>query len=310
MLTEKDKLLRRNIMTGSRIAAVAGLSPFAGPMDVYLEMTEGKSRIDEKLAKRGERFEPVVLACYADETGAELRRTGTVLHPSLERVGATPDAIAVRDGSERVVEAKTCSPFAQHDWGQDGTDQVPDYYNLQGQFECGVVNLPLVDFPVLFGLDDLRIYTVDFDPDVFGMLVEIGLKFLRDHIDAKRPPPPDASEAYGDWLAQTFPTHKKDKWAAPSDADRRMATRYSELGEEIKKAKAERETIRNTLGLSIGDAEGLDGVCTFRWSKGKPSVDYPALFAEAKVPAELIAKHTKRTPYRTLRMLKNGDDNE
>lgn len=307
MLSEADKIARKGLVTGSRIARILGVSPYGGPTSVWREMMEGFELEDSPQLKRGRMLEPAVLAWHAEDAGCVLRNVATTIHPTKTFIGATPDAIATYpSGEERAVEAKTVSWHQAHQWGESGTDRTPEHVICQATFEAGVLGLRATDVPALLGLDDFRQYVIRFDEQLFLMMADHAERFMVDHIQANKPPPPDGTESALEWLDGHFRETRKSV-AATEEAERLMV-RIKELRGSMKEADAVEmaaiQRIQELMGLEDADAMAGEGwSITWRRPSGRRATDFEAICRELNVPPELIEKHSRITePKRTFRM--------
>lgn len=313
MLTEDQKKMRRTGVGGSEIAAIVGLNPYSSPIDVWRSKVEGWSPEVTGPMLRGTFLEDGVARWWAHEKGAQLREVGTIRHPKEEIVICTPDRLAKMLGAEELdLSIKVPGPHTAEQWGPDGSDELPDHAALQVQWE-------LIPLGILYGIrraivtapvhGELRSYPVEADADIQAGLVEAAKRFWKDHVVSGKPPPPDASESYGDWLSARYVNGS----APPVPASPELARVVEDLRHlkaQRKELETQEQALRNRLLATIGDASGVEGLCTYRITKGRASVRWEEVCREAGVPAELIEKHTSRTPYRTLRILKGGNDNE
>jgi hypothetical protein len=71
-----------------------------------------------------------------------------------------------------VVELKKWG-FAGHDFGPDGSDQVPDSFAYQVQQQMAVTGLPVADIAVLFAGRELRVYTLGRDEGTIDQLLSL-----------------------------------------------------------------------------------------------------------------------------------------
>lgn len=259
-LTDAQIEQRRSGIGGSEIAAVVGMSPFASPMQVWLEKVHGERREQNDRMRLGVLLEPVVLALYVDETGAELtlaESLGTLQHPTVRHALATPDAIALVDGERRLVEAKACAWRKRGEWGEPGTDEVPPHYLLQVQWTMAVAGLERADVAVLFGGEKLERYEVRADPELQEWLIaESGRWWVR-HVDGREPPPIDGSEAATRWLQRI--EHKRPALLEATPAALEWAQVHRRAKAAAKVAKADAELAGNQLRALIGEDEGIQG---------------------------------------------------
>lgn len=121
---------RRYAIGASDVPAILGVSPYQSEWDVWADKTGRLSEWKGNEATRlGQHFEKSVLDVAQEKLG-ELRRNIRIVHDSLP-VAATLDAQCV--GSLRPVEAKTTGLAGPvyGDWGDEGTDEVPQNYLVQ-----------------------------------------------------------------------------------------------------------------------------------------------------------------------------------
>ena len=260
-LSESDKLVRKRRITSTRIAGLAGLSPWKRPIDVYREIQEADFQIADTLAMRlGRRLEGPLADEYAAQTGYLLTPIATVLHPKYpEIIAATPDRIAVIPpaGPEHVVEIKTTS--REDGWGEPGTDQIPAYYICQVAWEMACTDLFRADVVVLIGGNDFRIYHLIRDMELEAQLIEIALKFWRDHIEPKIPPTADGTESYSDYLKARFPREKVDTYVKADSTIEDMCQQLRDARGRLRVIEDEADRITQVLKGFIGDNAGLEG---------------------------------------------------
>lgn len=307
MLSPEDKQARKSGMGGTDVADLLE----GRAIDVYRRKVEGFEIPDGPALRRGTVLEPAVLTLYGLETGAEVLPGGLVRHPKNDIFLGNLDGRAIRDGAERVLEVKTASRHNLHQWG-DGDDEIPIRALLQVNWYAGLTGLPIIDVAALLG-GELKVYTIRADPELFGMMAQTAERFWVDHVATSRPPPPDASEQYGVWLAEKFPEHRAP--ALRADAELEKWAHGLRLAREAKaKAEEAEQLARNHLMAAMGEAEGLLGDgwrISWKQTKGREVTNWAALCAEVGVPAETISRHTARAKsFRNFRPTFKGADNE
>jgi putative phage-type endonuclease len=290
---------------GTDISKLVGLNPYGGPIDVYSRIVEGTNLEQNKAMRRGLLLEPVARQMYLDETGAVLKTPAPGFFESTRYpfMSASLDDVATRDGQELVVEYKTANIRMLDKWGDAGSDQVPAEYLVQCAWYMSAVDLPIADLGVLIAGDEFRVYRITRDLELESMLLEAAERFWTDHVIPKRPPPPDASSNYSEWLAKRYPEDRAPLLPADSAAAE-WAAKLEVARRERADAEEREQLARNALIASIGEAAGIEGEnfrITYKQTKGRESVDWDAVCSELKVPPSVIAKHTKRTAYRVFR---------
>lgn len=301
-LSPRDQELRRGRMTATRIVKVAGLSPYGNAHDVFAEMVEGKEFEGNEATKRGDRVEPVIRDWASERLGCRFRVPGTIIHPHYDHICATVDGLRDPD-EDLILECKSLDFARVDECGPDGSDEIPGDWIAQAQIQMACLDIPRAQVAVMFGVSELRLYPLAYDPEMFGMLREIGERFLRDHVQTGRPPPVDGSDSCAEALARRFPKTAPVIADADPEAER-WARALFVARKACDEAEALKKEAENHLKGIIGGAEGMVGDgwrISWKTTKGKPSIDWEAVCADAKVPKSLIEKHTTRTPYRVFR---------
>ena len=140
---------RKKAIGASDVAAILGVSPWASAWDVWADKT---GRLEKwqgnEQTRLGQFFESSVLD-YAESKLGELVRGERVLHATLP-IASTLDARVLKNN--RPVEAKTTGLAGPvyGDWGDIGTDEVPEYYLVQVHTQ--LLCLDDADMGYLFGL--------------------------------------------------------------------------------------------------------------------------------------------------------------
>lgn len=304
-LTATQLEARRHGIGSSDIGTVAGLCPWASPIEAW-EVKRGLRVVEETHAMRmGTALEPVIANLYAEDAlreGESLTLPeivwpaldGTVRHPTLSWVLASPDRVVMRDAAPvRLVEIKCASYRTAHLWG-DSYTAIPDHYRAQIEWQMLATGVHTADLAVLLGGDEFRIYRgIEHDPVLADALLTIGRDFWR-RVETGDPPPVDGSEAYSDYLSRAFPRSTREEKTATEAVDL-LGRELGEVKATIATAEAREKVLSNALRLAIGDADAIVGDgwrATWRTPDGG-TTSWKAV-AEALSPsAELIALHTK-----------------
>ncbi|MCE5309658.1 MAG: YqaJ viral recombinase family protein [Acidobacteriales bacterium] len=296
-----DRQIRAKGLGGSDIAAIVGLSPYKTPWDVFAEKTGLLDQVVEETNERlkwGKLLEQAIAAGYSERTGREIEWLDrTFQHPDRPWQVGTPDFECRRE-DEPGGDAKNVAWDQAHLWGEEGTDQVPQHYMIQGHWYMSLKGRRQWDFCPLFGGNDLRIYPVLYDADIEAALLEAGEKFWRDHILANVPPEIGASDTAGRYLKQRFPKNSGNLRIANAEEVALLAS-YRLARESFDTAKEIKDGLENRIKQAIGDDDGLTGAFgKFSWKKTKDGkeTDWIAVAKEAGATAEMIAKHTAPKP--------------
>lgn len=241
---------RRKAIGASDVAAILGISPYASAWDVWAEKTGRVEGWDGNEATRlGQFFEPGILD-YAESKLGELSRGERILHDSLP-VAATLDARCVADG--RPVEAKTTGLAGPvyGSWGDELTDQVPDYYLVQvhTQLLCTKADLAYL-FALLPGRGVVQ-FEIERSDKVCDRLGEILHDWWEKHVLADVQPSIEKASYEIVKRLKRVP----NKCVELNNDVASLLDRYEKAKRVAKKASEIEERYKTQLLASIGDAE-------------------------------------------------------
>jgi len=317
---------RRKGIGGSDIAPMLGLSPYRSPYELWLDKTGRETATPDPMAAErmhfGNRFEALVAQEYAERTGRTVQRiTKSLRHPrcaialaNIDRAIVAPGSRARWDdktgrvlGATGILECKTAHALAVRgdEWGDAGTDQVPEAYWLQCQWYMGVASLSEADLAVLFGGQHFRVYTLAADAALFDDLLNAAGDWWQRYVIADTPPPVDTE-------ADT-----RRRWpASRSGAQRIVGPDIAQACADMARLKANAEEIeaevqkrRDLICAAFKDAESIThaGRTLATWKHNKPSAktDWKGLahFLHPVMPAGVFEQFTATTPgARVLRL--------
>lgn len=298
MLSPAEIEIRKTGIGASEIGAIAGLSPYAGPLDVYLRKLDLVDDETSEAAEWGHVLEPVIADRYAKETGATLTACTTLRHPEHPWILATPDRRASLGADSWLVEVKTASLRVAHRWGEPGTDEVPEEYLAQVTWQMFVTGHRRADVALLLGGQEYRVYSIPYDEELAAALVEQGHGFWHGNVLAQVAPAKGSVEAARAWLRQRYPIDDRPIRTANADEiavldELRAARSRFDAAEETK------AMIEARVKALIGDSAGLEagplGRVTWKKNRDGSKTDWEAV-AKALAPSpDLIAQHTKTT---------------
>ena len=301
---------------GTMVSAIVGLNPWKSALGAYLELRHEVSPTpDNPAMERGRRYESVVADIFQNARIDEYRvvhnRQGTdeperYEHPEYHYLIGHPDRLLYDTKNNELVaglEIKTSNWSNVRNWGEEGTDSIPQHYLIQCQWYAGLANLPVWQVAVAF-LDDsgtLRQYKefkVKSDKQLFDTLVERAVEFWEDHVVPGIPPEMDmVDDTTARWIVERYPRNTVPMEVATAEEEQVME-RLIALQEKAKQAQAELESVENELKLMIGERDGLQseklGKVTWKRSKDSTRVDYKGVCSELDVDPKLIERYTKQ----------------
>jgi putative phage-type endonuclease len=226
---------RKNYLGGTDLAAICGLNPYRTALDVYLEKTSDDIACETSPAMRwGNLLEEAVAKAYSEDTGQTIEiEPNTIYHPSMKFLGANIDRWV--GDKAYVLECKTAGFTRGKEWGEEGTDQIPESYLVQVAYYAAICAVPKVDIAVLIGGQDFRIYTYERSKELEDKLIKIACNFWHNHIE-KRIPPKCVSTRD---TFNLFPQSNYHEIVAESNIIEKL--------QELKGAKEEESRIQSTI---------------------------------------------------------------
>jgi predicted phage-related endonuclease len=305
MLTETQRIARKSHVGASDVAALFGLDPFKTASDVWLTKafdvaseTKQSDSIDI-----GNDLEAPLVSWAARELGVTI----TVEPDDLFRIClSNPIFSAALDAKilfnvlptqrGEAIEAKTTS--VTDEWGEPGSDAVPDRVNLQCQAQCLCHDLGRVYVVVLMGKHGLKreLYHVNRNEKIIDAIIQKGTSFWNDYVLTKIPPPPDE---FGLGSLEIIKRVQRvpQTWAVVPDE---LIIAWDEArSARLAAEKVEKDALSRML-TPLGDAEGVqmsDGrtLCYFPTVKkildqARIKSEYPDIYAVCQ------KESTSRTP--------------
>ncbi len=276
---------------GTDIGAILGLSPYKTPLELWSELVSGEQPASRDLIhlRFGQHAESFIASEYERATGLfTAQHSPTLFHKKhgfmfghVDRfVLDTPDTPAVVDGTitaNKLLECKTSSAFSKNDWGEPGTDQVPPLYLVQCAWYLAITECQAADLAVLIGNSDFRIYTIERDMELEGLILSHAQHFWHEHVIAQIPPEPISVQD----AALLFP---KESAGMSVEADEKLLKSIRSYQESTSKSQtlsSECERLKLEILSFMGQAEKLThaGKTLATWKCSKPTtrIDTKAL---------------------------------
>ena len=307
---------RQSGIGSSDMPAILGISPFRSAVDVYLEKIGEKPATPVSNAMRvGLKLEPVIASEYTELTDTVLNDEETFFrHPSHDWFITHPDRFVLgqdgrmKDGVKftRLVELKSIGPYMEHQWGEPGTDEVPEYYIAELQHRLKIIHklfgIEYADIAAFFrGPAETKIYTVKYDPEIGQIMLDRAMKFWFENVLKKQLPEMDGSPAATELLKRKFPRSEAIELKATPivegivDVLKVLYLRQAEANKAVAKSEQEIRFVMGTAGvLNVGDE-------TITWKQDRPGqkVDREAILKALRPLVDdesyhaIVAKYTK-----------------
>ena len=306
-MDEKQRELRRGLCTGTKVAAILGLSKWRTPYDVYAQAKKLVKPPEQSPAMlRGICLERGILDFFEEKKGVTLERDmGTLVHPTDDWRGASPDGLYREDGGLFVVDAKTARE--RGDWGLAGSGDVPIDYALQLAWYASVVEA-YYDIPVL-GMkiicyfpwqDEISVFNLSRDEEAEDDLIEECRGWWWRHIISNVAPTLDHGRCSAEVVGQI--ERRSDDLSELNDSDTIFLKELIALKKDIKRLETQKKAMENQLKAIIGPGVGVyGGGHRATWKQQSTSGGFDAAAFKAAHP-EMAAEFQK--PARTYRVLR------
>jgi len=288
-MTELNMELRKKGVTGSEIAAVAGLNPYSSPVEVWERKVGLRDEPkDNYHMQRGRHLEAGLRAWLAERQGYEVREVPTLQSKSHPLVIASPDGAAY-EKNKLVAAVELKSPTTGRDWEppEVKADGIPIYYLPQVTWEMAVLDIDRADVAALIA-GNLAVYHVHFNQRLFELLLREAEKFWH-YVEKQEPPPLDHTDASKRFLEREFPRHQTDELVVADTETEGLILEYREIRAKAEELERKRKEMENLIKANIGDKAGLRGPwgkITWKATKDRTNIDLKALRAEVPEIAE------------------------
>jgi putative phage-type endonuclease len=277
---------------GSDIGAILGLNPWRTPYQVWEEKVGKADPFTGNLQTRfGSYAEEFVAREYCQVTGRQVQRfNGLLRHPEAPLIGHI-DRLVIPEGAKRAshkseirtdlgLEAKTASAFATgrgSEWGESGTDQIPESYLVQITAYQALTGCPRWDLAVLFGNTEFRIYHLTRDLELEALILDEASRFWTDHVLARVPPTPGSeAEARHRW-----PRHSDGNILEADDETHRLVLALASAKRLLASLGKEEQCIKDKLLPLLADADAVEyagqSLLTYRANKDSQKTDWQAV---------------------------------
>ena len=286
---------RRQYIGGSDIAAIMGQSRWKTPYRLWAEKT-GKIEVPDlsnnPAVEMGTRLEQFVAGLFAEKTEKQVRRQSKMYtHPKYPYLVAHVDRLIT--GSDELLECKTCSAYKLEEW----ENKIPKEYVLQVIWYLGITGRKRGWIACLIGGQKFDYKVIDFDEELFNLMVEKAVKFW-DMVQTQTPPvilPED-----GETLGEVFSEHSEDM-IENNDINERVAY-VKELEMHVDEMKKEIEEIKTELKATIKDKMGIiTDTYKLTWKNQKGAYVYDK---EAMMTDGVFEKYATQPSRRVLRITK------
>ncbi|ENU86157.1 YqaJ viral recombinase family protein [Acinetobacter sp. CIP 102129] len=312
----RDQFLagRKKGIGGSDVAAILGFSPYKSPYQLWLDKTDRSERKESQneSAHFGNLLEDVVAKEFSRRAGVKVQRVTQQLfleeHPwalgNIDRAVINPDIagnVRFKDGAlttDRLLECKTASEYMSKLFGEEGSDQVPDYYLTQCLWYLLITGCKVIDLAVLIGGNKFRMYRIERDEDLIQSIFNQVKAFWFNHVIADVPPDPTCF----DDVLHRWSNHVVGKQVEADFEHIKLAEELITVQGRLKADKAREDEIKLKIVSTMQDAEMMisqgKSICTYK-EQSSTRIDSTLL---KKEEPDLFTKYSKTSSTRVFRI--------
>lgn len=266
MITEEQRLARRDCIGGSDLPIILGISNYKTPYQLYLEK---KGLIETSVEQTplqywGSQLEVLIRKEFRKRNKVKVETPKeSIPHPFYNFLRGNLDGFIPKWNA--VFEAKCSHQFMGQSWGEDGTDVIPMEYLVQVATYCSIKNADEAKIAVLIGGNDYREFTYKRDLELESTIIDAAANFWN-AIQNETPPPATAMVD----LKLMFPSHSPSKSLTINKDIEEHLTKFKEVKNTIKELKHIEEQARFNILKYMEDSECLLD------SNGDPLLTYKA----------------------------------
>lgn len=312
----RDQFLagRKKGIGGSDVAAILGFSPYKSPYQLWLDKTgrTERSEAQSESAHFGHLLEDVVAKEYSRRAGVKVQRVTQQLslteHPwaigNIDRAVINPEIsgnVRFKDGqltTDKLLECKTASEYMSKLFGEEGSDQVPDYYLTQCLWYLLLSGCQFIDLAVLIGGNKFRMYRIERDEELIQSIFEQVKGFWFNHVISDIPPDPTCF----DDVLHRWSKHVVGKQVEADFEHIKLAEELVAVQNRQKTDKAREDEIKLKIVTTMQDAEMMisQGKAMFTYKEQSATRIDSTLLKKEK--PDLFDQYSKKSSTRVFRI--------
>lgn len=291
--------IRRKSIGGSDAATIVGLNPYSSKLTLYADK-KGilPEKEDNERMRLGRDLEEYVAQRFVEETDKKVKRSGYMWqHPMYEFITVNIDREIV--GENAFLECKTTMNYEKHDYE---SGQIPMNYYCQCMHGMAVTGCEKAYLAVLVFGKGFYWFEIKRDEDEINALIDNEVEFWQSYVAQDRPPLADGSESSMDTLSKLHP--RCDGNTTQIIGMDEAMRNYMELGEAIKRLKAQQDEVKAQLCQRLGSSGiGIGMDYSYSW-KSQSTRRLNAKRLQADHP-EIYEEYSEATESRVFRVKKN-----
>jgi putative phage-type endonuclease len=280
-----------------------GKSRWTTPFGLWCEKTlklPAKDLSGNEAAVLGSELEEFVAQKFSRETGKPVRRAPVVyVHDEYPFLKAHVDRLVT--GTDEIVECKTCSAYKKDEW--EGND-IPQVYIFQAVWNLGISKRRICNVPVLMGGQKFVHKPVEFDAELFDLMVEAAVDFWLGNVENDAPPP--LTDMDNDTLASLYAVDNGDMIDLTGE-DEAAVTLDEALAQlqELKMHAKEIDTEKGEIEVKIKDIiKEASGIQTSKYKVTWKSQTSTKVDTQKLKDDGIYEEYSTQSSFRVLRITK------
>jgi len=268
MLTEEQRLKRKNGLGASDTPIIMGYSTFKTPYELYLEKTGLVSNEDDEITEQqywGNALEPAILKRFSEENDLHVTLPDTIYHPDYPFIFANLDGWVAAENA--VVEVKCANSFMRKEWDFAANDGIPQVYLIQIAKQVAVTNADKGYCAVLIGGNEYRQFVYKRDLELEKIIIEADKQFWHCVQNKIEPDPINTSDC-----RLKYNSPHPDRVSKSTFKTETALHELIELKAKAKELAIEEDKYKMHLMSHMGNAEylmDLDGEILATWKANK-----------------------------------------
>ena len=267
MLTEEQRIKRKNGIGASDSAIIMGYSSYKTPYQLYLEKTDTVSSEDEEteLQYWGNALEPIIIKRFAEKNNVVVTFPDTIYHPKYPFIFANLDGWI--ESEQAVVEAKCANSYQRKEWDPNTSDGIPLNYLIQIAKQVAVTNAKRGYCAVLFGGNEFMQFVYERDMALEELIINSDVEFWRCVENRIEPEPINTNDC-----RLKYRTPHPDRIAISTYKTQTALSKLIDIKQQLKRVSQDEDNLKMQIMSHIGNAEylmGQDGEILVTWKANK-----------------------------------------
>lgn len=202
---------RKTYIGATDAGAIMGANPYRSAHDVWCDKLGLKEDESSIPMRHGTYIEPFIAQEWQRKTGIKVYKSRLYRHAQHPWAASNPDREVVIDGVRGILECKSVGYWASKNFGQDGSDQIPEHYLLQCLWQLLTTGYKFVHLVALVDNREIRTFNYTLDPalsqtaHVFPRDMAVAVfsecgRFWNDHVVANVEPPLTGHDSDTEWV--------------------------------------------------------------------------------------------------------------